>query len=134
MKKTILLLAFVGILISCSKDENDNSETTELIGQWKLIEQLADPGDGSGTFQSIDSQKKLEFFQDGTITSLNGSLCEPYSDEQISTGTYSLSENRIVTSCQNTNIGSIGFEIENNNLILNFISNEGLSQKFEKVK
>jgi len=134
MKKTILLLAIVGILISCSNDGNDNSRTTELIGQWKLIEQLADPGDGSGTFQSIDSQKNLEFFQDGTITSSNGSLCEPYSDEQISSGTYLLDENRIITNCQNTNIGSIGFEIVDDNLILNFISNEGFSQKFAKIK
>ena len=134
MKKPILLLTFIGFLISCSNDENDNSETTELIGQWKLTEQLVDPGDGSGIFQDIDSQKILEFFQNGTINSLNGSLCEPYSDEQISTGTYSLSENRIITNCQNENIGYIDFEIKNNNLILNFISNEGFSQKFEKIK
>ena len=133
MKKTILLLAVMVILISCSNDENDNSEITQLIGRWKLIEQLADPGNGSGTFQSIDSQKKLEFFQDGTITSYNGSLCEPYSDEQISSGTYFLDDNRIITNCQNTNIGSIEFKIVDDNLILNFISNEGFCQKFAKI-
>ncbi|WP_074405787.1 lipocalin family protein [Aquimarina megaterium] len=134
MKKTIILLTFIGILISCSTDENNNSETTELIGQWKLIEQLADPGDGSGTFQSIDSQKVIKFFKNEVITSENGSLCQPYSDEQISSGTYSLSEKRIITNCQNANIAAIGFEIKDNYLLLHFASNEGFSQKFEKIK
>lgn len=124
----------IGILISCSKDENDNSKTAELIGQWKLIEQLADPGDGSGTFQSIDSQKIIEFSENEIVTSKNGSLCHPYSDEQISSGSYSLSEKRITTNCQNVNIAFIGFEIKENYLLLHFASNEGFSQKFEKLK
>ncbi len=132
MKKTILLIIAIGILISCSKNDNDNLKTDELIGQWKLIEQLADPGDGSGTFQSIDSQKIIEFYTNETVTSQNGSLCQPYSEEQISSGTYSLSEQRITTNCQNPNIAFIGFEFKDGYLILNFASNEGFSQKFEK--
>lgn len=134
MKKIILLITSIGILISCSKDENENSVTTELVGQWKLIEQLADPGDGSGTFQSIDSEKTIEFSENEIVTSKNGSLCQPYSDEQISSGTYSLSEKRITTNCQNPNIAFIGFEIKDNYLLFHFASNEGFSQKFKKIK
>jgi len=134
MKKTILLLTTIGILISCSKDDNVNIDTTELIGQWKLIEQLVDPGDGSGTFQSIDSQKIIEFYENEIITATNGSLCQPYSEEQISSGTYSSSEQFISTNCQNINIAYIGFEIKEGYLILNFASNEGFSQKFKKIK
>lgn len=128
MKKQILLLLVVSLMFSCSNDE-DNLET-ELIGKWKLIEVLADPGDGSGTFEPVRSNKIIEFKSDGTLTT-NNSLCDPYSDEMISSGTYE--NNTITTGCQNPNIATISFELKNQYLILNFISNEGYSQKFEKI-
>ncbi|RSC95008.1 hypothetical protein [Tenacibaculum singaporense] len=128
MKKQILLLLVVSLMFSCSNDE-DNLET-ELIGKWKLIEVLADPGDGSGTFEPVRSNKTIEFKSDGTLTT-NNSLCDPYSDEMISSGTYK--NNTITTGCQNPNIATISFELKNQYLILNFISNEGYSQKFEKI-
>ncbi|MEY8862589.1 hypothetical protein [Tenacibaculum singaporense] len=128
MKKQILLLLVVSLMFSCNNDE-DNLET-ELIGKWKLIEVLADPGDGSGTFEPVRSNKTIEFKSDGTLTT-NNSLCDPYSDEMISSGTYE--NNTITTGCQNPNIATISFELKNQYLILNFISNEGYSQKFEKI-
>lgn len=134
MKTIVLLLSFTGILLSCSKSDLENIEIAELNSQWKLIEQLADPGDGSGTFESIDSQKIIKFYENGIVKSENGSLCQPYSDEQISSGTYSLSEKRITTECQNVNITFIDFEFKDNFLILHFVSNEGFSQKFEKLE
>ncbi|WP_160114581.1 lipocalin family protein [Aquimarina sp. AU474] len=126
----VLLLTFC--LFSCSNDD-DNSDPINLIGQWRLYEQLADPGDGSGVFRAIDSDKTLKFFTNGVITSQNGSLCEPYSNEQITTGTYSITENKITTNCQNPSIATISFEIVGDDLILNFISIEGFSQKFRKI-
>lgn len=134
MKKLSIFLIIIGFFTSCSNDDDNKSETTELIGKWKLIEQLVDPGDGSGTFQRIDSQKTLEFKANGTILSENGSLCNPYSEEQITSGNYSLSESRITTNCQDPNIAYIGFEIIDGFLILNFTSNEGFSQKFVKIQ
>ncbi|MBQ4819070.1 lipocalin family protein [Aquimarina sp. MMG016] len=134
MKKFSILLIIIGFFTSCSNDNNNNSETVVLIGKWKLIEQLADPGDGSGTFHSIDSQKILEFKTNGTILSENGSLCNPYSEQQITSGNYSLSESRITTNCQDPNIAFISFEIIDSFLILNFASNEGFSQKFIKIQ
>ncbi len=128
MKKQILLLLVVSFMFSCSNDEG-NLET-ELIGKWKLIEVLADPGDGSGTFQPVRSNKTIEFKSDGTLTT-NNSLCDPYSDEVISSGTYH--NNTITTGCQDPNISTISFELNNQYLILNFISNEGYSQKLEKI-
>ena len=132
MKKIVPFLFILSFLFSCSTNNGDNFESNKLTGKWKLIEQLADPGDGSGVFKSIESDKILEFSSNGTITS-NGSLCDPYSDEQISTGTYSLDDYTITTNCQNQNIAKIGFELKNGYLILNFVSNEGFSQKFQKL-
>lgn len=131
---TLVFLSLIMIIFSgCSKDDdNSRSATSTVIGQWKLIEQLVDPGDGSGTFRKIDSEKILEFSENGIITAYNGSLCQPYSDQEISTGTYSLITQGITTNCDNTNIAFIGFEMKENFLILNFDSNEGFSQKFER--
>lgn len=131
MKKQILLILTIVVLFSCNNDEQNNSET-ELIGNWKLIGVLADSGNGSGTFQTVTSDKTIEFKKNGTVIT-NTSLCNPYSEEIISSGNFSLDTNTITTNCQNPNIATINFELENQFLILNFISNEGYSQKFQKI-
>ena len=65
----VTLLSLVVLLaVSC------NSEDVELVNKWQLIEMLADPGDGSGGFEPVTSNKVIEFWDDGTITS-NGSIC-----------------------------------------------------------
>ncbi|MDD3788879.1 MAG: hypothetical protein PHO94_09315 [Petrimonas sp.] len=87
MKKILVLLIFCGVLFSC--DKSDDTENTELIGKWKLTEVLADPGDGSGTFHKVSSNKTIEFQPNGAITS-NGSICEMLGETTIpSSGTYS---------------------------------------------
>ncbi len=93
MKKILVLLIFCGVLFSC--DRSDDTENTELIGKWKLTEVLADPGDGSGTFHTVSSNKTIEFQPNGVITS-SGSICEMLGETTIpSSGTYSLSDSTI---------------------------------------
>jgi hypothetical protein len=98
MNKLLMILLSIGVLLSCSKGyDNKNSD---LIGKWKLVEVLADPGDGSGTFHGVISEKFIEFKSDGTVTS-NGSICN-MSVESVSSssGTYSLSDSTILpTKC-----------------------------------
>ena len=132
MKKMFLFLTTLCLLSSCSNNENENIETSQLEGKWQLIEQLVDPGDGSGTFRIIESNKTLDFKSDKTI-STNESLCDPYSTELINVGVYSTDSRTITTNCQDSNIAEIEFELKNGYLILNFISNEGFSQKFQKL-
>ena len=72
MKKQVFLFLALGFLYSCDKDD-DKSTDKGLIGNWKLIEVLADPGDGSGTFAVVESNKIITFQQNGIITS-NGTL------------------------------------------------------------
>lgn len=129
MKRILIFFSFTYILLSCSNDD-DTKANVQLIGNWKLIEILSDPGDGTGTFVPVQSNKKIEFKTDGIITT-NLSLCDPYSDELINSGTYS--NNTITTNCENPNIASINFEIQGQFLILNYISVEGYSQKFKKI-
>ena len=81
----------------------------------------------------IESTKTIEFKDNGIIMT-NSSLCAPYSDEVINLGTYDLNNNTISTNCQDSNISSINFELEDGKLILRFMSIEGYAHKFEKIK
>ena len=134
MKKqqSLFIIILISItLFSCV--ENNTIDSTNIVGTWKLIEQLSDPGDESAVFNPIDSNKTLTFSADGKVTT-NQSLCAPNANQQIATGTYSLDENTVFTNCNNQNSVSISFELKNDFLILNFISNEGFSQKYKKIK
>jgi len=134
MKKTILFLYIIGILTSCSNNNNDNPESSKLIGKWKLVEQLADPGDGSGVFVSVVSNKTIEFFDDGTVVS-NGTLCDMNLNTGEETmGEYFATENYIKPNndCIIPDF-KISFELENTNLLLWFRCIEGCGQKFVRM-
>ncbi|NNE75565.1 MAG: hypothetical protein HKN31_00655 [Pricia sp.] len=69
-------LTLIALLIFACSD-NDDSLTTdipELEVTWWLVEQYADPGDGSGDFTGVDSEKTIQFLQNGIFRS-NGRLC-----------------------------------------------------------
>lgn len=68
MKKIILLAIVVFSVTACKK--NARSENSSIVGKWKLSESLADPGDGSGTWQAADPlhPRYLEFKKDGTLS------------------------------------------------------------------
>ncbi|WP_185956498.1 hypothetical protein [Changchengzhania lutea] len=53
--KTVLLFVVVLMFVSCSNDDSNPKKDVSLIGSWKLIEQLTDPGDGSGVFTSVNT-------------------------------------------------------------------------------
>jgi len=41
----------------------------DLISKWKLIEMYSDPGDGSGDFETVSSNKTVSFYSDDVIAS-----------------------------------------------------------------
>ena len=91
MKIIAFIFITLGILNSCNNDD-DSNRSTELIGNWKLIEVLVDPGDGSGTFSTVESSKIITFQNDGIITS-NGTICDMSLEANNPTsGTYSTSD------------------------------------------
>jgi hypothetical protein len=130
MKRLTLLLAIMIAFMSCSN--NNNNSEIEIVGEWKLIETLADPGDGSGTFQPINSDKIIEFFNDETFTS-NGTLCQMSDETTTTTGTYSETESEIFpTDCINPEL-SLSFEITNSRLIISYFCIEPCKEKYVKV-
>lgn len=136
MKKLLLLLMTATLFTSCNNDDDAPTQEVSLIGNWRLIELLADPGDGSGTFQPITSDKTLTFNSNGEITS-NQSLCNLLNNDPTSnSGTYStITGNINVPSCFNNSPLSIGFEISNEgNLIIAYPCIEGCMEKYIKVQ
>lgn len=122
----------IGLFISCSKDDDENNvENDTLIGKWELVENLSDPGDGSGVFEVVESDKTIEFFADSTVVS-NGSLC--YNNIEAdgeSSGTYTETE---ISSddCESVGI-PISFEWMDDTLIISYPCFEACQAKYSKV-
>jgi len=73
MKSLLLFPVFLMAVffLSCEKDEG---QTSPLSGEWRLVEVYADPGDGSGSFEPVTSNKTITFDEDGAYTA-QGDLC-----------------------------------------------------------
>ena len=141
--KKYLLIVFLVIISSCTSDDSKPTDETGLIGKWKLIEQLTDPGDGSGTFQPISSERVIEFFSDGTV-SINGDLCFMTSEVgETVTGTYIKTsdsnsdiqyEGEIFPNSCSSRSAKVYFDLPvSGNLILWYQCIEGCGQKFTKI-
>jgi hypothetical protein len=127
--KRLFTLAICGVLSACtSETEMGNAD---LIGKWKLVEALLDPGDGSGVFQPITSDRTIEFFRDGKFIS-SEPLC-PGTDASTSlTGTYSVEKSELVPDgCSFFGDGrTILFKIEGRSLILSYPCIEACRYKY----
>lgn len=138
--KNCLLILITTLLFNCtSKDIRPVIENEELLGKWELIEQLVDPGDGSGIFTPIVSERVVEFFGNGRVT-VNGLLCYMSSvvDGQNS-GNFSEIDSEhydgeiIPIGCDYSET-KIYYVIEDSNLILWYLCIEGCGQKFKKIE
>ncbi len=129
--KTLLLFSVI-LILSCS--DNDDNETT-IIGTWKLSAQLLDPGDGSGTYQTISSNRTITFYDNGTYSS-NGSFCTINAGSfENTTGNYSYtdSEKSLTPNCTYT-VDKLNIKIENGELVMtNFSCDESCAQKYVKL-
>ena len=130
MKNFFLLILIIGFVTSCNKND-EISNLSDLEGRWKLSEVLADPGNGSGAFQSVTSNKTLEFDNNGNVTS-NGFICDMSTGTNLnSSGTYSLTNRTINSnSCPNN---TIQFELNNGSLILTYPCIEPCKAKFIRL-
>lgn len=132
MRQLLIILISVVLFHSCDK-KDDQITANNIIGKWELTEVLADPGDGSGTFHSVNSTKIIEFHADGTITS-NGSICYMSVEaNEASIGTYSLEDYTISSAGCSYSPLKITFEFQGSYLILNYPCIEPCRAKYKKV-
>jgi hypothetical protein len=116
-----------------------NTETPEdpddgLTSKWQLIEQLADPGDGSGTFQPVSSQKTVSFYEDESVV-CNGSLCYMTTNVGNGTsGTFSAQDSTILVSgCDFSPPFPLTVEMVDGYLVLNYPCIEPCREKYEQI-
>ncbi len=130
MKFRILTLL---IITSSCTDQSNLLDTNDLIGQWQLSEVLADPGDGSGTFQPVDSDKTIAFRLDNTYES-NGAICKTDAMTGKNIGTYD-PEKQIINSpgCSPDAFRDIGYDLKDGHLFIYYPCIEPCAQKFVKI-
>jgi hypothetical protein len=132
MKKYIILIITITFLFSCNKSDDNKLVNRGIIGTWKLTQVLADPGNGSGTFNNVVSNKTLVFQSNGTVLS-NGSICEMNIETNIgSSGTFNETTSTInSSSCPDY---SINYELSNSTLIIDYFCIEPCRAKYNKVE
>lgn len=117
MKLSFLRIVALSLVLLCCRDKDDDN--VSIIGTWKLSAQLIDPGDGSGRYQYVDSDKTITFYTNGTYAS-NGSFCNLNSDsDQSTTGVYiyTNTDKNLKPTCS-IEVEKIKLNIEYNYLIM----------------
>ena len=130
MKKILLFSLLSLVILGCS---NDDANVT-IMGKWKLIEIYSDPGDGSGDFKVVDSNKIIELFSDGTYKS-NGTLCTiTFLSDNPTTGTFS-KEDLIIKpdGCENQ-VSGLPYEIKGKIMIVTHFCIEGCAEMYVKIE
>jgi hypothetical protein len=95
MKSKLFLSLIILTFFSCEKELVPVQG--DLGGVWQLKEILSDPGDGSGRFTQVTSDKTIQFFENNVVSS-NGNLCNLSIDANNSTtAEYSLVDSVIVS-------------------------------------
>ena len=126
MKISFAILVILSLFTSCKKNKRDS-----LTGTWELKEVLMDPGNGSGVFTAVGSDKNLVFHTNGNVNS-NGIICDMSIESNTSTsGTYSEIDSSIISAtCQNL---IIKYELSGDTLILIYPCFEACKAKYTRV-
>ena len=138
MKKLILLTCLLFSIAACdATDPLYDPFTPNLEGTWQLTEVLADPGDGSGTYQPVESDKTIAFFADGTFEASEDMCTRGRNEDLKSIGTYSLNDSSLtVTNCDfgvNQDEWKLKFSLDAGCLYLSIPCIEPCGEKYERI-
>lgn len=67
MKGTVRLALILSVMLAISCSKTKEGAGNDIAGTWKLTEYLADPGDGSGTWQKARTNNYVTFRADSTV-------------------------------------------------------------------
>ena len=126
MKISFAILVILSLFTSCKKKDGGS-----LTGTWELKEVLIDPGNGSGVFNAVSSDKNLVFHTNGNVN-CNGVICDMSIESNTSTaGTYSEIDSTLIsTACPNL---ILKYEVSGDTLILIYPCFEPCKAKYIKV-
>jgi hypothetical protein len=127
MKKVFVIALFTGLAmnLSCSKENQDEGE---IISKWELIEELYDPGDGSGVFEEVDYFESVEFLSDSKVN-ISTSWCY---GATVKTVSYDETAKTIYLDCQQDVTWS--YELRDDNLFLYPNCVESCVKKYKSLK
>jgi hypothetical protein len=60
-----LPIAIILFALACGKENIKGNSA--LTGKWKLVESLADPGGGSGTWMPVQTSTDVQFYANGNL-------------------------------------------------------------------
>lgn len=132
--KSFFLFFFLLAVFLFSSCEKSQEAATPLSGTWQLVEVLTDPGDGSGTFESVTSDRSIVFGEDGAYTA-NGDLClfgqdtATDSDGIFWTDDQNVEPNSCISQAPRS---GITYEFSGEDLILSYPCIEPCQQKYRK--
>ncbi len=129
MKHIVFVSIILLVISACGKEKCGSADC--IIDEWKLVEELIDPGNGSGSFQSVSSNKKITFYSNGTFTS-NGEMCSMTNQSGTNhDGVYSTSTGILnPDNCVSTLPLNITYTLSADTLILTYPCFEGCQQKY----
>jgi len=134
MKSLLSIVLFASIL-SCSttpKSPHMDLDAKEITGTWHLTETLADPGDGSGTWQTVENGRTLEFTGDSIVSS-STSFCNENESNEV---TYDSDQKMIHIDCGEKEF-VLRYELKEGNLFIyphNPSCVEACGSKYEKIE
>ena len=130
--RTFSFLISTLLFLGCSSDDLDG---TNVVGKWKLVQVLTDPGDGSGVFVDVQSNKTITFLRNETFSS-NANLCFFGSVTPVTTeGVFSAEDEMIYpTTCESFARVGLTYKIENDALIVYYQCIEACAEKYEKIE
>jgi hypothetical protein len=131
MNRKWIVFSVLSIFTSC-ENKDINPAPTTLVGKWRLIEVLADPGDGSGVFTKVTSDRTISFLSDSTFTSNSPMCLMGIASGQSSKGIYFPKNGTISPADCQIKQFTIRFKIEESNLILSYPCIEACSEKYIK--
>lgn len=133
MKKLLLPLLAAFALSSCQKDQDDRLNLTVLEGTWLLTEALFDPGDGSGEFRKIDSERQLSLTPENAY-SANYDICQAIEAGENFSGTFErIDAQEFLIPCAGSLLNSVQGRLEDGFLILYYPCDEPCAYKFRKI-
>ncbi|GAB3336102.1 hypothetical protein GCM10027429_19030 [Marivirga atlantica] len=126
-----ILILFSCILLSCNEEELVNAEA---IGTYILTERYSDPGDGSGTFQPVESDRRITLKEDNTY-STNYDFCNFFGTEtKVSmNGKFNREEQILVVPdvcSEDFYFDTLQIELKPQELIIYYLCIEGCAEKF----
>ena len=130
--RSIGILFLIFVCFSCKSDD-DKSPETNIFGQWLLIEVLADPGDGSGEFTPVESDKTISISPDGSYSS-NGDVCAFSSlANNPTSGSYEEDDAGYFVNCDTPFPSPVRLNIDENVLIVSFLCIEPCLHKYRRI-